>query len=267
MTHPLVQSMAALGIVLAAGGALAHDTWVMPRTFQPPAGEPLSAVVSAGDGLKPLTVPKRERVIALEIVDAEGRRSYRGWNRGATSVKVSFDPPRPGISCLAYRSVPFEIRIAPRLVDQYLAEIQPGADILAAWQRQRARKEPWRESYAKEAKTCLRRGSDETGWPQLATLGHELEIVPTQDPTRLTRGSGLTVQLLHQGRPAADIALRLFNERSEERTARTDAQGRAHFEPSQAGRYLIAATVLTPPGGKGQPWTSRFATLGLEVAP
>jgi Domain of unknown function (DUF4198) len=135
----------------------------------------------------------------------------------------------------------------------------------SAWTRQRARGEPWRERYAKDAKSCLRLGSGDEGWPALASLGQRLELVPQRDPTRLVVGDELVLVLSFDGQPAPDVALRLISVGRPERVQRTDAQGQARFRLAAPGTYLVAATLLQRPVADGAPWTSRFATLGFSV--
>jgi hypothetical protein len=262
----VVLSGLAWGLLFAATWASAHDTWLLPDRFAMPSGGTLTATLSAGDGLKPLNPPKQKRVKSLELVDAEGRRPYLAWKDRKTSARITFPSPRAGVSCLAYSTVDIDIVIAPKLVDAYLAEIQPAPEVLQAWARQRAAGEPWRERYAKDAKTCLRAGGGDAGWPQLAVLGQTLEFVPTQDPTRLKRGDRIEVELRHLGRPLADTAVRLFAGEHDETVLRTDGQGRVAFDLPRSGRHLLATTRLDLPAAPGAPWTSRFATLGFGVA-
>lgn len=257
-------AFAALGL-LAALAAHAHDTWIMPVSFTLPAGQAVAARMSAGDGLKSDAPPRRERLISVELVDASGRKGPTDWKALDKHVELAFPAPAAGVSCMAVTTKDREIDIKPDIVDAYLAEIKPSPQILQAWATQRAQGQVWKERYAKDAKTCLRTGTGDAGWPQLQVLGQTLEIVPVQDPTRLTKGGRLDVELRHNGKPLADVALRLYAGTAAERVARTDSQGKANFEVVQAGPHLIATTMLNLPEKPGGLWTSRFATLGFGV--
>jgi uncharacterized GH25 family protein len=252
--------------IAGAASACAHDTWIMPITFNLPPGQPVAARMSAGDGLKTDAPPRRERLVSVELVDAVGRSTHTRWQAEDKHVDLAFPPPAAGVACMAVTTKDREIEIKPDVVDAYLAEIQPGAQVLQAWAGQRARGEPWKERYAKDAKTCIRTGSADAGWPRLQVLGQTLEIVPAQDPTRLRRGERLGVELRHNGKPLPDVALRLYAGQDAEKVVRTDAQGRASFELLRSGPHLIATTRLDLPDKPGGLWTSRFATMGFGVA-
>jgi hypothetical protein len=169
------------------------------------------------------------------------------------------------VSCMAVTTKDREIEIKPETVDAYLAEIRPNSEILQAWAGQRARGQVWKERYAKDAKTYLRTGAGDAGWPALAVLGQVLEIVPAQDPTKVKKGGKLDVVLQHNGKPLPDVALRIYAGKEPERVVRTDAQGRATFALAQTGPHLIATTMLNLPDKPGGLWTSRFATMGFGV--
>lgn len=265
ITRGLLRHLLA-ALLWMAGLAQAHDTWVLPQHFDPAPGQPLVVRLSSGEGLAPKVVPRQTTVDSLRLVQAGGRREPAHVERGKTAVQARFDAPAPGLACLVASSDESDIRIEPRLVNLYLKEIHPPAGIMDTWKRQQARGEPWVERYAKDAKTCLRIGPGDDGWPALASLGQRLELVPQRDPTRLAVGDELVLVLSLDGQPAPDVALRLITAGRPERVQRTDAQGQARFRLAATGTHLVAATVLRPPEADGLPWTSRFATLGFGVA-
>jgi hypothetical protein len=253
--------------------ASAHDTWVRPLAVRVLPGQPLTAEMSAGHGLTPLSAPKRRRERALLLLGAGGRRKPRARRRRGKRALADFAPPPSrmvcAVCCIALRTRSVTIEIDDEGVDGYLAEVQPPANILQAWQAQRALGQPWVEHYAKEAKGYLRagtsRGRGGRPWQGVQRLGHQLEIVPLTDPTRAMPRHLLTVELREGGLVLPDIALRLFDRRGE-RVVRTDAQGRAALPVRCRGRQLVATTVLQLPAHAGAPWTSRFATLSYTVA-
>jgi hypothetical protein len=257
-------ALTALLLGLAAP-AHAHDTWVMPANFRVPAGQPISTLLSAGNGLTPLSAPQRRNLRVLQLVHSAGRQEPERWQRSGKSAQAHFPAFAPGVGCLALSTNDNQIEIEPDTVDEYLREVQAPVPVLEAWKRQRVKGEAWVERYAKDAKTYLRSGTASTGWPALAQLGHRLEMVPQSDPTRLEAGDTLTVMLQFDGKPVPDIALRLFAGTAAERVVRTDAQGKAQFKLSASGPHLIATTVIQLPAAPGAPWTSRFATLGFGV--
>jgi len=263
-------AFAAAALLLAAllGFAMparAHDTWVMPASFRVPVGQAIATTLSAGDGLAAAAGPGRQGFRELHLVDSRGRAGPIFWRDGRDAARALFAAGAPGVACLALTTHESDIAIEPEIVDKYLREVHAPAQIVDAWQAQRARGEGWRERYAKDGKTYLRSGDASSGWPALARLGQRLEMVPQSDPTRLEIGDTLTVQLQFDGRPAPGMPLRLYAGSATEQVVHTDAQGRAQFTLAQAGPHLLATTLITPPAGAGAPWTSRFATLGFGV--
>jgi hypothetical protein len=258
-------AMAAWMLMLALP-ARAHDTWILPTRFQLQTGQPFSTLLSAGHGLTPLVAPRRRRMRSLLLVDSRGQSQPLHWQRGKGTARAQFAAPAPGVACLALGTAKTVIQIEPEGVDGYLREVQAPEFILQAWQRQRSMDQPWVERYTKDAKTYLRRGRTSAGWPALARLGQGLELVPLQDPTRLTPGCRFGLLLLMHGKAVPDVALRLHAGSGTEAVVRTDGAGCASFDLLATGTHLVATTVLQPPLAEHAPWTSRFATLGFAVS-
>ncbi|OYU99953.1 MAG: hypothetical protein CFE45_11025, partial [Burkholderiales bacterium PBB5] len=219
--------LAACWLLAAAGSARAHDTWVLPSSFQLSPGQTVRTRVSSGDGLTPITAPPRRSLSSLHLIDSQGRTEAQRWQREATVAQAQFRAAAPGVACLALSMDDTEIALAPDVVAQYLREVHAPAPVLQAWQRQRALGQAWVERYAKDAKTYLRSGPLSTGWPALARIGHRLELVPLRDPTRLAVGDSLPVRLLLDGQPVPQAALRLSQPGAAEPEVHTEAQGQA----------------------------------------
>jgi uncharacterized GH25 family protein len=99
-------------------------------------------------------------------------------------------------------------------------------------------------------------------------VGLELEIVPDQDPTRLTAGAELPVRILHQGAPVPGFAVGAQRERETEISfAQTDDSGRALIKLAKPGRWLLSGTLLRRSRDAAREWDSDFTTLTLTVAP
>jgi hypothetical protein len=258
-----IQSLGLLLLLLCAAGSVqAHDTWVQSLPLRPLPAQPLLLELSAGHGLQPLSAPKKRRLRSLGLI---GRpRQPVAWVRLRNRVRVRFGLAAPGLSCAVLTTDLIEIEIPSAGVDAYLAEVQPAAAVLQAWQAQRARAQPWRERYAKDAKAYFRVGAGGLPWKKVRALGQTLEIVALRDPTRLRLRSSLRVELRQHGQPVPDAALRLFD-RKGERLLRTDAAGRATLALRCRGRQLIATTLLQPPAHVGAAWSSRFATLSFSL--
>jgi hypothetical protein len=244
----------------------ALETWIMPFSFRAQPGQPVDTSLSDGNGLTPLSAPQRLSLRALQLVDNSGRFEPERWDRKHRLALARFRAASPGVACLVLSTDESEIRLKPEAVDEYLAEIQATPAVLQTWKRQKDRRQPWVEHYTKEAKTYLRSGNDQAGWPALAQVGQRLELVPQTDPTRLQAGDHLQLQLLLDGKPLGDTALRLYTGSAVDQATRTDAQGLARFGLARSGPHLVAVTVLQVPAASDDAWTSHFATLGFGVS-
>ena len=173
-----LRSLGLMLLLCAASAAQAHDTWVQPLPLRPLPAQPLVLELSAGHGLQPLSAPKKRRLRSLGLI---GRpRQPVAWVRLRNRVRVHFGLTAPGLSCAALSTRASLIEIPPAGVDAYLAEVQPAATVLQAWQAQCARAQPWRERYAKDAKAYFRTGAGGLPWKKVRAIGQTLEIVALQ---------------------------------------------------------------------------------------
>lgn len=267
--HILRALLVALAATLSVPAANAHDTAILPVPFRVVAGAPLTVQVSAGHGLTPLNGPRRRRLGQAALVGILSLQRPRRWRYGPKRSLLGFAPAPAGAQLLALTTRLSYIEIDNRITGKYLDEVRPPAAQRALWEAQLERGDPWREWYAKDARTYLRAGASSNGWQRLSAgtgrLKQRLELLPLNDPTRLRKGGMLRVQLLLDGVAQPDVALRLFDRHGVEKVQRTDAGGRVSFVLARRGPHLIATTVLQPPSALREPWRSRFGTLGFHV--
>jgi len=148
-------------------------------------------------------------------------------------------------------------------VAHYLEEVGAADTIGQQWKK--AGQKPWRETYAKRAKTFVRvgEGSDDS-WQQ--PVGLDLEIVPEGDPTGLLVGDTLRLRLLWQGQPLSGLAIGAVGATpAKPSLATTDADGRVSFVLSKPGPWLVRATRIVPSQARPGEWDSVFTTLTVEV--
>ena len=245
--------------ILAATPALAHDTWVEPNTSIIRTGDAIHLDLKLGnhgndhrDFKLASKVAPQDRLLQViapggttydlrdELVDL-GYAPKEGYWTG------KFVPATPGLYVVAHRS-----------------------DKVVSYAPTRS---------VKSAKTMFvvsdsldRVARDQTGFD--VPLGHPFELVPTTNPVApMGPGEPIKIQLLFQGKPAADTRVS-FIPRGEtleegldptyERT--TDSDGRASFTPRTGNVYLVAAHRLAPmEGGDGFESTKYSATLVVYV--
>lgn len=99
------------------------------------------------------------------------------------------------------------------------------------------------------------------------TKGMALEIVPDRDPTELAAGDELPVTVLFNGAPLADtVLIQEYTTDSENKSVRTDAEGRASVTIRNTGLNVIAVSAREPsdePEKADQ--VGHFATLSFTL--
>jgi uncharacterized GH25 family protein len=254
-----------VAVLLSAGAASAHDTWLSgPRTAVPGSTVPFE-LTSSGTFPSPEHAIEPGRV-ARSLCRVGGKEAtFRAGSRLRQALRLRGRELGAGVAACGVSLGPRTLDLEPGEVEHYLEEIGASGTIGPRW---KALPEPrtWRETYVKHATTFVRLGAkDDPGWAEPLGLG--LEIVPLADPTRLSAGATLGVRLLKDGQPLAGLALRAGRAGKAPAFATTDADGRASFVLDGAGPWLLAATEVRPSPTRPSEWESDFATLYLEVAP
>jgi hypothetical protein len=258
----------ALVLALACGlaavpPARAHDSWLTPA----PAARGSAFAFSTGTRYPVADVaPPADSVVAAGCVDALGQpQALQAGAATPTALALHTAATGP-LACWAELR-PFDITLAPRIVEVYLREIQPAPPVREAWAAQQELGMPWVERYRKFAR--VEHGTAQAPAATLRQLreprGLPLEIVVTGE-SPLRAGEPAAFQVLAQGSPVAGLAVELVSERSRFGVwARTDAQGRLQHRLPFAGAWLLRATLVEPDVQPGH-WRSRFATLAFEAS-
>jgi hypothetical protein len=254
--------LAALG--LAAGPALAHDSWLSPartpakalvelstgnrypvQEFNPAAAS--LALSQCTDGAAPAKTLKamRDRPQWLELGVARGSKPLACW------VELK----------------PHALTMEPEKVKVYFDEIRPPAAVREAWTAMQARRVAWQESYRKFARIELPQpgASPQRLAAARRPVGMDMEMVVRGDQP-IAVGRPLEFQVLRDGRPLAGFAVELVSERSPLGIWReTDSEGVVRHTLPFAGRWLLRGTDLRPAPQREDSWESRFATLTFEA--
>lgn len=246
---------------LLASAAAAHDTYLLPSTFDPAPNAPLHFNLTSG-----MAFPKLDTAIRPERVRTAKLRLgavVTELSPAAAPQALRFDATlgMAGVATVGVTLEPRTLEMPMTSVGHYLDEISATPQI-----RRRARQQKrWKESYVKHSKTFVEALADpsDRSWSQPLGLG--LEIVPERSPLALEPGEDLPVRVLRQGQPLAGFALCLVAEgRTRGITRRTDANGRATFRIRERGQHLLRGTDLRPTSGEVD-WESDFTTLTLRV--
>lgn len=261
----------ALGaVMLGAWGACAwaHDTWFSPSSQPPPRGS-VALELSTGNRYPVQEFnPRAASIVQSGCSDASGRAiPLRPTADRPKSLALSAraqGPRQPVVACWAELK-PFELEMAPELVEVYFKEIRANAQHREAWAAMQSRGVPWRESYRKFARVELRAPHGVALAAARKPVGMDLELVVLGDQP-IAVGQPLDFQLLRDGQPLADFPLELVSERSALGIWRqTDSEGRVRHTLPFGGRWLLRGTDLRLAPQDADRWVSRFVTLAFET--
>ena len=252
-------------VIALAAPVAAHDTWLLPTTFEVRPGAKVDLAMTSG-----MTFPQNETPVSPDRIAQTGVRA--GGSKGELRVEGTRDGAlhlsavltREGVAALWAVSRPRTLDLAADEVTHYLEEIGQGETVGKAWA---ARGRPaWRETYSKTAKTFVRAGASgpRLSWEEPAGL--QFELVPGSDPTSLKAGDTLVLRLLWEGRAIATVPVAAVGPDAKPQMRRPEAEGRVSFTVSAPGLWLFKATRLVE-GASRNEWESQFTTLTIEARP
>jgi uncharacterized GH25 family protein len=263
----------ALTLTVVARSA-AHDTWLISATNFGRVGAPFRLDLTSGE-----TFPVDDFAIAANrVARAQVREGggVRPLPRPATTpltLEYLWTPRAPGVSTIGIELQPKVLVLDPKLIEEYLTEIDASDDIRAAW-KALGGKQKWTESYTKNAMTFVRvaPGKSDSNWTAdkhwTRPMGLALELLPERDPTALRAGDTLLVRVLRHGAPLSGFSVGALREgRGKATFVHTDAAGRAAVVVDAGGRWLLNGTYLRRAASNATVWESDFVTATIHVAP
>jgi hypothetical protein len=260
MRHLRLSALAA-GLIAAAPVA-AHDTW-----FEVEGRDAAGAhTLALGTGNQ---FPLQETPIGAEYLVASGCRAGDGavlplepLRVGPQALLLRAPPADAGLSCWA-QSQPFEITLAPAVVELYLKEIAAPPSVREAWADMRSRGIAWTERYAKHARIELPGVLPRPA----ADSGMAMDVRPLGEVREWQVGDSVAFEVLRDGQPLPGLAVEFRHERAPLGLwRRSDAQGRVDLRLPLPGRWVLRGTELRAVPGRPGHWDSRFVTLAFEVA-
>ena len=260
--------------LIVVSRAAAHDTWLMTATNIGRVGTPFRLDLTSGEAF-PADDFAIEPARVLHAVVRE-RGVIRALPRPTTTprtLQYAWTPTAAGVATIGIELQPKTLVLAPKLIDEYLGEIDADSNVRAAW-KALGDKQQWTESYTKHAMTFVRVTPARSNVKWMADkiwkrpLGLELELVPERDPTALHCGETLFVRVLRHGVPQVGFPVGAIREgRTKPIFFHTDTAGRAGVVLDAGGRWLINGTSLRRSTTGETVWKSDFVTASLHVAP
>jgi uncharacterized GH25 family protein len=271
----IVASALAIVLTLAvAAVASAHDTWLISATNSGRVGAPVQFDLTSGETF-PIDdfaiVPSR--VARALVREASFTRTLARPTTSALALEYRWTPKFPGVATVGVELQPKVLELEPRLIDEYLGEINASDEIRATW-KSLGPAQKWTESYTKHAMTFVRvaPANKDSAWTAdkswTKPLGLGLELLPERDPTALRAGDTLIVRVLRKGVPLEGFSVGAIREgRSKATFFKTDAAGRAGVVVDADGRWLLNGTDLRRAKSGGTVWESDFVTATVHVEP
>ena len=256
----------ALALCLLATSVLAHDFWIEPSNYRPRAGEFVRVRLRVGQHFLGDPTPRRAEadLKRFDVLTSEGTAPVLG-NEGRDPAGV-FRVEDPGMMVVAYYAAPTFVEVPPEKLNTYLSD--EGLErVAASWMKSFAGKKPWRENFARCAKSILR-SDDAASDLYKKPLGLPLELIPEKDPSIMAGKGTLPVRLLYKGKPLAGTLVVAIPKLDPEKqiAIRSDKKGRVSFKLPHDGQWLIKAVHLFPAQTAGQAeWESLWASVTFEV--
>ncbi len=248
-----------------AAPAAAHEFWIEPANFRPPAGQPLDVRLYVGQEFRGDTmIYLPESFERFVTITARRRQNVPGLPGDDPAARLT--PADPGLMLIAYQSTRYSLDMDAPTFEKYLEK--EGLDAIRTVRVKRGeRDKPVHEVYSRCAKSLLAVGDRDDGLDATRPIGLRLEIVPKTTIYRLKRDQTLEIQLLYENQPLAGAQVMAFSKKKlkTQLVQRTDAEGRARFVLPHADVWLLSAVHMIPaPADAKADWESFWASLSFE---
>ena len=241
-----VTALVLAGALLTAP-VLAHDFWIEPSSFHPPAGSELAVSLRVGEHFRGDPVPRVDpRIVKFVLSSASGETPIGGLPAAdpAGLVRVV----SPGLAVIGYRSQRTAITLEAEKFEKYLAD--EGLDPVRKARKTRGEQgKPGNEVYSRCAKSLIAvDGTGKSGFDR--ALGFTVEIVAESNPVTLHAGDSIRVRVLHDGEPLPGALLKAIALDDPDNTlsARSGKDGRAAFRLARKGIELAPDSQYAPLG-------------------
>lgn len=270
MLHPYPRRLL-LALLLTASAASASEFWLRPTRFAVAPGSRVHLGRWVGKGFRGTRwsglSARLEQLLHFQPGVA-APADLTATARQADTLHTSVVLPQPGLHLLAFQTNDASLTLPAAEFEAYLKE--EGLNDIS-WQRQKRKQQdkPGREAYRRCAKTLVLAGpapaASDTTFRRRA--GHQLEIIPEQNPALLKAGASLTVLVISEGRPLPSQAVRAWlrptgGQPPQEFTLRTNQNGRALLRLQHPAEVLLTTVRMTGLAKHPQAdWQSTWASL------
>ncbi len=260
--------LAPVFLLLFLSPLLAHDLWLEADAFRLPSPGEL-IVVRAGNGTiyahsENAVAPARLARLLLLGPDGNPLAAPTPEVHGDW-LHLPFTPQAAGTYWLAVATKPNKIRLSGQEFTEYLQHDGIPA-VLEQRERDGISDRDEVEQYSKYVKALFQVGAS-AARDCSRPLGLEIEILPLENPYRLSPGGTLPVRVLFRGAPLPGLTLHagFAGQSGKAFQVDTDAAGEARIPLSQAGRWYIRGIHLFRVDTQDHSYESYWTTLTFEV--
>ena len=263
--------------LLVTTASLAHEVWLEAPRFRLQPGDMVyvRAFVGANFVGEPWSkkAVKVHRLMRFGPTPADTTNLTPKNPTETDTFRTGFTFAQPGTHLVLLQSTSSFIELPADKFTAYLRE--EGLDYaLKLRQENEETTQPGREVYSRCVKTLLQVGDPARVPPATDSAcrhvyGLPLELVPEQNPYRLSADKALTVRVLRGGRPAFGAAVQVWQRQpgglpTTHYTTRANQNGRVLLRLSGPGPYLLATVDMRPTPARLRDradWQSTWASL------
>ena len=275
MKKKLLLTLAVL--LLMVGSLYGHDMFLkFSNYFLNPNSDATVALIH-GTYDQSENVITRDRMQHVQIVGPSSEEVMRPdttswWERDNTTY-LNFKTGEPGTYVVGVSTLPRFIDLSSEDFNEYL--MHDGVlDVLEARKRDGTLGKDARERYSKHVKAIFQVGNAQSD-VYSKELGYPIEIIPLQNPYTLSEGDAIEVRVLRAGNQVPNQLVYAsyagYHSHDDEGghveavKTRTNDEGVARIELSQAGRWYIRLIHMVETDEADVDYESNWATLTFEI--
>ena len=269
-----------LAFCILTTAALAHEFWLETPRFRLQPGQTVNVRPLVGENFHggPWS-NKAGKILRLvrygpTLADSTDFTPAPGF-APADTFRTAFTFAQPGTHVVLLQSTNSFIELPADKFTAYLRE--EGLDYALTLRQERDQTAtPGRETYRRCAKSLIQVGEPAaTDSACRHVYGLPLELVPEQNPYRLSSDKALTVRVLRSGKPAPGVAVQVWQRQPDglptsHFTTRANQNGRVLLRLSGRGPYLLAAVSMAEAPARLRDradWQSTWASLTFAGPP
>ena len=254
-------------VALVSGPIAAHDFWMEAHPFYTAPSDTVELSLHVGNDFVGDSMPNIASWYHSFNIYSVNQISAVGGSLGRDPAGY-FEVAQLGTYLLGYQSVFQNADIDYDTFVQYLDD-EGLVHARALIEQDPDTSKRFKERYKRHVKTLVQSGTTFEYDNSRYLIGHDLELVPEQNPYQLELGNKLGLTLYYQGQPAIDIQVAAFSKAHPEQVqySRTNRLGQVSVVLDQTGPWLVKAVRIHQLKDQKHEWESHWASLTFTLLP